>query len=393
MKKIISIIILVVMLLSMSITVNAYNTAKSLPSEYKVQDIFGVLSDEEKYDINDKIQNMVQEQYVDMMIVLKDSNIKLEDDVELTSEYVLDFFLKNGYGMGPDNNGIIAIYDNADDSVEITKVGSAKSFLTDKNTATLKSKLSTQLKDEKNYKGLVSFIDDTQKYLAENIKKGNPNKVVDNANLLTDEEEKMLLENIKSTKEQVKMDIAVVTIDTTNNVSMMDYTDDYYDYNHYGDGENNTGILLLIAIKDREIWITTTGDAISTFDSSIDSMVSSVTSKLSDANYYEACNVFNKEIIDVVLNPFNLNDFFIALIIGLIVAGIVCFILARQLKSVKKQNLATEYVREGSLEIEKSQDIFLYKNVTSTVRAKSSGGGGSHSGSSGSSHGGGGGSF
>ena len=61
-----------------------------------------------------------------------------------------------------------------------------------------------------------------------------------------------------------------------------------------------------------------------------------------------------------------------------------------QLKSVRTQDSAVDYVRQGSMELTRSNDIFLYHTVTKTAKPKDSD---SSSGSSDSDHGGTGGSF
>ena len=88
---------------------------------------------------------------------------------------------------------------------------------------------------------------------------------------------------------------------------------------------------------------------------------------------------------------FNLGEhIFIALVIGIIAGVVVAFILKGQLKSVKKRHTAREYVREGSMNIRRAGDFFLYRTVSKTKRQSSSSG---SRGSSGGSRNVGGGSF
>ena len=64
--------------------------------------------------------------------------------------------------------------------------------------------------------------------------------------------------------------------------------------------------------------------------------------------------------------------------------------------TVAMQHYAYNYAVNNSLRLDRSNDIFIYRNVTKTRRPEpsSSGGGSSiHTGSSGTSHGGGGGKF
>ena len=80
--------------------------------------------------------------------------------------------------------------------------------------------------------------------------------------------------------------------------------------------------------------------------------------------------------------------------------GLAMFIVGRmkaQLKTVRFQAAAGDYMKSGSLNITESRDTFLYNTVTRTEIPKdddsSSGESSTHTSSSGSTHGGGGGSF
>ena len=69
-----------------------------------------------------------------------------------------------------------------------------------------------------------------------------------------------------------------------------------------------------------------------------------------------------------------------------------------QLRSVAFQENAASYVREGSMNLTNSRELFLYRDVNRTERPKESsssdsGGSSTHTSSSGTTHGGGGGSF
>ena len=101
------------------------------------------------------------------------------------------------------------------------------------------------------------------------------NFVVDDANLLSSEEEQQLREDLASFKEQYNMDAVIVTSNDLGGKSQMDYADDYFDYNGYGVGENKSGLLLLIDMDDRKVWITT---------------------QLKNADYFEGCNEFINDI-------------------------------------------------------------------------------------------------
>ena len=83
----------------------------------------------------------------------------------------------------------------------------------------------------------------------------------------------------------------------------------------------------------------------------------------------------------------------IALVSGLIFAGIVCAALASTLRSVRRKASASDYLKSGSLDIQHSHDMFMYSNTTRRAKPKNNSGSRTHFGSSGRSHGGRGGSF
>jgi uncharacterized protein len=58
----------------------------------------------------------------------------------------------------------------------------------------------------------------------------------------------------------------------------------------------------------------------------------------------------------------------ISLIIGIIAGLIVAFVMKGQLKSVRKQDSARVYVKQGSMRLDYKRDIFLYRNVTRTKK-------------------------
>ena len=70
------------------------------------------------------------------------------------------------------------------------------------------------------------------------------------------------------------------------------------------------------------------------------------------------------EKIMSILSPIAIVVPYIIIVIGLIVA----FTLKAQLKSVRRRYTAHEYVREGSVNIRRLGDFYLYRNVVRTKR-------------------------
>ena len=62
--------------------------------------------------------------------------------------------------------------------------------------------------------------------------------------------------------------------------------------------------------------------------------------------------------------PFNfVKNLGICFVIGLVIALIVTGIMRGQLKSVRAQSGASDYVKPGSLNVTQRQDLFLYRQI------------------------------
>jgi len=236
--------------------------------------------------------------------------------------------------------------------------------------------------------------------------------VYDEADLLTDSEEAALLARLEELSDSADMDVAVVIVDSIGAYSPMEYADDYFDYNGFGRGDNRDGLVLLVSMEYRDWWISTHGYAVEVFtDAGMEYIGEQVTPYLSDGDYAAAfeefaiqCEAFIAQAEtgdpfdthNLPKDPFDpLMALVIALIAGFIIGMIYTGTLKGQLKTVRRQAAASGYVKNGSLHVTNSKDLFLYRNVSRTVRQTSSSGGGSstHRSSSGASHGGRGGKF
>lgn len=241
----------------------------------------------------------------------------------------------------------------------------------------------------------------------------NPDKVVDNADLLTDKEEEKLEAQFTEIAEKYQCDIAVVTTNTLDGKSPMNYTDDYYYEHHYGYGPDIDGIMLMVSMEDRDWWIATRGEAIQIFtDYGLDRLKDLFLEDLSDGEYYKAFRTFGttaEAFMEEAQNgvPYDTDRTYsepfpmwlrlvIAGIVALIAGGAVVTVLYLQLNSVAPEESAADYVRAGSFQLTQQKDIFLYRTVEKEkIERESSSGGGSttHTTSDGGSAGGTGGKF
>lgn len=226
--------------------------------------------------------------------------------------------------------------------------------------------------------------------------------VVDNADLLTDEEEKTLLEKCDAFTAEFLAEIAIVTVTDLEGKSAEAYADDFYDYNGYGYGENDDGLLVIYlpgAQGKRQIHITTHGTANEQIsDAEIDLILDAVIPYLINEDYATAFSVFIDEA-DSALTPMPAVIWLIICLgAGLAIGLLITNKMASGNYSVHKKDDAADYVRQGSLYINASNDMFIRSRVVTTPKPQKSSSsdsdsGSSHVSSSGRSHGGGGRSF
>ena len=236
--------------------------------------------------------------------------------------------------------------------------------------------------------------------------------VFDDADLLTDAEEIELDAKYDEISNRHKMEVVVAMFETIGYYSPMEYADDFYDYNGYGYGANNDGLVLIVVMDTSDWYISTCGEAITAFtDAGIDYIGEQIVPYLSDGDYYTAFDKF-ADLCDEFMtqaetgDPYDIHNLpkgpfsagqavLISIVVGIIIAFIYTGKLKGQLKTVRKNNEASNYVKDGGVNVTTATDLFLYRTVNRTERESNSSRGGSstHRSSSGTTHGGGGGKF
>lgn len=248
----------------------------------------------------------------------------------------------------------------------------------------------------------------------------------DYAGLLNESERTALLERLDEISEEYECEVAVVTVNSLEGKTPSEYADDFYDYNGYGWGADDDGILLLIAMDTHDWYITTYGFGIVAFtDHNIEVTGKRIVPYMSNGDWYGAFTEFadcakhyfqlakdqpvqdGESYDDEASEKTNIYaKIFSALFTGVVIGLITVTIMKRQLKSVTPNNRARNYIIKDSLRLSYEDDQFLYRNVSRVARPKEppqssnsnsssshSSGSSTHTSSSGRSHGGGGGKF
>ncbi len=221
-----------------------------------------------------------------------------------------------------------------------------------------------------------------------------PPLVIDDADILTDEEETELNAGLESFRKDQDFDIVVLTVDSLDGYDVVDYADIFYDKNGYGGGEEHDGVLILVSTEYRDWTMITAGYGITAItDYSLDEIEKEILPDLSAGRYLKAFEGFADHCANCVLearsgniidqwiedNPAETGEgtnsgsshkeypwavnVGISGLIGIVVSWFSNGRKKSQMKSVRHRTQAREYVRRDSMRITESRDRFLYHTV------------------------------
>ena len=241
-----------------------------------------------------------------------------------------------------------------------------------------------------------------------------PNRVLDGAMLMTEEEIAALRARADAISAASGLDVTILTVDTTGGEDTNEFADDYYDESGYRDD----GILFLWPAEERELTISTEGGGIEIFtDYGIERIFDAVTPYFQAGDYAGGFGVYldmaeeyigkadegdpvdtyvpTTDSYDPIVDPpvvtkkapgFSLCWLVVSLVLGFVLGGLPLMKDKKAVQNVALKTNASDYTRPDSFEVSRANDVFLYQNVTRTPRASSSN---SSSGGSGRSGGGG----
>lgn len=244
---------------------------------------------------------------------------------------------------------------------------------------------------------------------------GDLPRLVDMADLLSDSEESELSGMLDEISERQQLDVVIITVDSMEGETAVVYADDFYDYNGYGYGNGRDGIILLISMEERDWCMSTRGYGITAFTDAGQNYISELfLSDLSAGDYAVAFTNFAQLCDDFITQaktgePYDVDHLpdqtfepvwglLTALGVAFIISLIVTGFMRLQLHSVYSQSAADNYIKQGSMQLTKKNDLYLYKHIdrkkkpennsSSSSGRSSSGGSRTHTSSSGATHGG-----
>ncbi len=239
--------------------------------------------------------------------------------------------------------------------------------------------------------------------------------VADMAGLLTEEEKQELVTQTAQIEEETGWNIYVVSTEDAEGKTAQEYADDYFD--EYAPGAD--GVVALIDMDNREIAISTTGDAINYLnDARIDTILDNAYNDVSEGDY-AACyttmlegvewayqkgipsdaHTYNEETGEVVYyRSIKVEEIIGAVVIAAIVWFAVYFGIAGKYR-FKHSGYTYDFHSFGNVSLTNTEDRYVNQIVTHRriPKPQNNGGNGSgpsgrstvHTGSSGTMHGGG----
>ena len=208
--------------------------------------------------------------------------------------------------------------------------------------------------------------------------------VADAADLLSADEEASLLTKLEKYSERYSADIAIVTTDDAGGLSAQAYADAYAEkIGQSMSRDEYPGILFLIDMDNRQIYMATQGQAIQYYnDRRIDKVLDNCYNHITDGDYKGTCDAFLKGVRDYMGRSTDRSarmDAFgvlLRLIIAIVIGAVVTFAMVFRRGGRVTTNSRTYFDASGS-HLDAKEDRFMNRTVTRRHIEKPKGGGGS----------------
>lgn len=203
----------------------------------------------------------------------------------------------------------------------------------------------------------------------------------DEANILSQEEEAQLTQQLAQISKELNVAIVVATVkDEAHSVERLG--DNFF---RTKTGRQN-GIILFLAFGeiDNDYYIGAQGTLAEKFnDRMFDKVENACVPHLRSRDYVQAISAYATACEDVISSYGKVSGMGIVLciLIGAVLSFLIPMsILKKQLKTVRYQPEANDYIRKNSLTFTRKSDTFLHQSVSRVARPKNNGGSRSHSG-------------
>lgn len=371
-KKIFAILVAVMVCLSMAVSASAYTSQYVYDPDYH-------LSDSELYEINNYAASIENKSGYAVIFCIISDNFG-----ETNAAYA-----KEAYDAYTDaENAIVYVHNTEEKVYDYYIEGDEKNIFNDNILNAMKTAYDS---NESYYGGLMSFYAAAETALeasayntaptggaaVTNAPESNENDfvsvertlplVTDDADIIPDDVEAELLARCEKIAEEYEMEVAIHTTCDFGDLTAQAYADDYYDFNGYGYGENDDGMLVVYKPGEegeREIYITTHGNGSSVFFEGIrDGIIADMKDYLIAEDYEKAFNTYLDRAEEQLKPGTPVIWLFVLALVGAVVGLLITGSMTSKNKSVVAQNHAKVYTRQGSMVVTGAQDVYAYSFV------------------------------
>lgn len=378
-KKIFAILIAVTLCLSMAFSASAYTSQYVYDPDYH-------LTDDELNELNNYAYTIENETgYAIIFCIISDNSGESNAD-----------YAKGAYEAYSDAENALVYVHNTEESVYNYYIaGDSKGVFNDSIINAMKMAYDT---NESYFGGLMGFYAAAETALEApaydtapiggNAVTNSPDSyvtefekvertlplVVDQAKIIPDDVEAALIARCDTIAEEYKMEVAIVTASDFGGLTAEAYADDYYDFNGYGYGDNDDGMLVVYKPGEegeREIYITTHGEGSSVFFQGIrEGIIADMKDYLIAEDYEKAFSIYLDRAEEQLKPGTPVIWLFILALVGAVVGLLITGSMTAKNKTVVAQNHAKVYTRQGSMNVTGAQDVFAYKFVNTSPKVQ-----------------------
>ena len=289
MKKTTARILLIFMVLTMAagplFSLISFADGQWSEDYYRASSSTGDLSDDERNDLDAAYIEFMSEHGVDFAALAINSE-RLDENIE---DFALHYFQSCDFGYGNHRTGFMMMLIADTEEIRIVPINGAEKFLDAGVLELAEMEAGIDYAIDGEYGAMIGALNFIAEEIGENEAAGkdavpalgadqarpdwypsgttdisnfqffsdeNAPRVVDNADLLTDEEEADLEDMIATVIKDTGHDLVVVTDVTDYGLGQMGFADDFFDYNGYGIGSEREGALFFCDMdpNDRGGW-------------------------------------------------------------------------------------------------------------------------------------------
>lgn len=414
MKKLFGILLILVLVL---VPVLSMADIGDLPADRQrplLVDEGDILSPEEEETLLRELERISTEQKCDIAVIIPRTL-----GYQSAETFTEDFYDNYGYGQGTTKDGVMLMVCMEERDYYFDSAGAAQDWFPYNTKLRIEDAFLGDLSNGDYLDAFLTFASSCERVL-QSVDRRETLYLSDSGNFLTDEQERVLTRTLESNSHVGSLcDIVVMTVESLNAQSASDYVTGMYSSGAYLHGVEQDKIVMVVDREASKCYCVTGGAASRYFsDADLSQMEQSAASSLSNGDVMGAFTGFaetaygrirayyEEQMQNHVTTPQRTPQLFsgfraiISTIIGLLTGTITASSLKGQLKSVKQQTAAADYMMHDRMHMTDEQDLYLYSNVSKTRRVNEnrtgSGGGfsgGSHFSSGGVSHSGHGGKF